>query len=253
MAIYIGCAGWNLRKEFAAEFPLVGTHLQRYAARLSAVEINSSFYRSHQTKTYRRWAASTPDGFRFAVKLPKQITHFSRLGAVDQPVEPLLEQFLGEVSGLGEKLGPILVQLPPSLAFESPTVERFFGALRQRTTGAVICEPRHPTWFEQEAEALLKEFAIDRVAADPAILPAAAVPGGCGHNGYFRWHGSPRMYYSAYNEQALGELATRLLALAEHGNGAWCIFDNTADGAALRNALSLVELLDRSPPPTLGQ
>src|ERR1700761_7871846 len=111
MALFVGCAGWNLRKELVESFPLDGTHLQRYAARLNCVEINSSFYRSHRKTTYERWAASTPADFRFSVKLPKHITHVCRL--VD--VERHIRQFVDETSGLGSKLGPILVQLPPSL------------------------------------------------------------------------------------------------------------------------------------------
>src|SRR5688572_19432683 len=110
----IGCAGWSIPREHAAEFPVEGTHLQRYAQRFPAVEINSSFYRPHRPETYARWAASTPDGFRFAVKVPREITHTRRLREVDEP----LERFLAEAGALGEKLGPLLVQLPPSLQFE---------------------------------------------------------------------------------------------------------------------------------------
>ncbi len=121
-AVFIGCAGWSLPKAYAGEFPAEGTHLQRYAQRLSCVEINSSFYRPHRTSTYERWAGSTPDGFRFAVKAPKEITHVRRLLAAEAP----LEKFLGEVAGLGSKLGALLVQLPPSLAFERDLAEGFF-------------------------------------------------------------------------------------------------------------------------------
>ena len=145
--------------------------------------------------------------------------------------------------GWGRKLGPILVQLPPSLDFDSPVAERFFDLFRRNVGGPVVCEPRHASWFQHSAESLLENFAIDRVAADPAILPAAADPGGCRRGAYFRWHGSPRTYYSAYNDKALGELANRLRATAERAQDVWCIFDNTAEGAALPNALALARLL----------
>ena len=93
----------------------MGSHLERYGAILNAVEINSSFYRPHRTATYERWAASVPEDFRFAVKVPKAITHERRL----KDVGDLLDRFLSEVSGLGPKLGPLLVQLPPSLSFQA--------------------------------------------------------------------------------------------------------------------------------------
>src|SRR3954470_11987598 len=112
--IRIGTAAWSIPREHAAPFPVAGSHLERYAAVLNAVEINSSFYRPHRTATYERWAASVPEDFHFAVKIPKAITHERRLADVDD----LLDRFLSEVSGLGPKLGPLLVQLPPSLSFQ---------------------------------------------------------------------------------------------------------------------------------------
>src|SRR5882757_510271 len=77
--VWIGCAGWSIPTHLADRFPATGTHLERYASRFNAVEINSSFYRPHQTKTYSRWADSTPADFRFSVKLPQEITHRRRL------------------------------------------------------------------------------------------------------------------------------------------------------------------------------
>lgn len=239
-SLYIGCAGWTLRQEYAEDFATVGTHLERYARRLPCVEINSSFYRSHRPRTYERWAASTPRDFRFAVKLPKQITHVQRL--VD--VKPLIGQFVAETANLGEKLGPILVQLPPSLAFEEAAAEIFFHELRRQTKAPIVCEPRNVTWFTPAAEVVLQNHGVGRVAADPSTVPAAAESGGATPNAYFRWHGSPRMYYSPYPDSALAELAARLLAAAQFSTAVWCIFDNTAEGAALDNALALAALLE---------
>ncbi|MCE9555487.1 MAG: DUF72 domain-containing protein [Planctomycetes bacterium] len=240
MTIFIGCAGWNLRKEFADLFPLVGTHLERYSGRLNAVELNSSFYRPHRLATYHRWAASTPSDFSFAVKLPKQITHVCRLAGAG----PQIEQFRLETSGLGEKLGAILVQLPPSLEFDGPVAECFFRDLREQWPHTpIVCEPRHPSWFASEAESLLNEKAIGRVAADPSIVPGGASRGGCRRVDYFRWHGSPRMYYSSYDDQALDELAEQIRRASKVADRVWCVFDNTAEGAALCNALALREIL----------
>jgi len=107
----IGCAGWSLPREAWPAFAEQGTHLQRYSGELSVVEINSSFYRPHRPATYRKWAASVPEDFRFCVKLPRQISHELRLRECDEA----LERFLGESTELAEKLGCLLLQLPPSL------------------------------------------------------------------------------------------------------------------------------------------
>ena len=130
----VGCAGWAIRREHSGRFANIGTHLQRYATLFNCVEVNSCFYRPHRFSTYERWAASVPDDFRFAVKLPKVITHELRLVGA----EPALEQFLGETSGLGIKRGPILVQLAPSFAFDADSAEPFFKELRNRFEGDVV-------------------------------------------------------------------------------------------------------------------
>jgi len=202
-------------------------------------EINSSFHRPHRASTWARWAAETPPGFRFAAKLPKTITHQLRLADADAP----LGTFLAEAGGLGEKLAVLLVQLPPSLAFAAAVAAPFFAGLAARTEASVVCEPRHPSWFEAEADALLASLRVARVAADPARVPAAAEPGGWRGLAYHRLHGSPRMYYSSYPADYIDSLATRLREDAAGGREAWCIFDNTASGAATANALELVTAL----------
>ena len=234
--IRIGTAGWAIRKEHAAHFPGAGSHLERYARRCNAVEINSSFYRPHRRASYERWAAAVPADFSFAVKMPRAITHELRLAGA----EAALDAFLEQASGLGDKLGPLLVQLPPSLAFDARMAERFFAALRARHSGAVALEPRHASWFAPEPDALLAARRIARVAADPAVVPAAAEGGGWTGLQYLRLHGAPRIYWSHYEADALaGYAETSRAAAAE----AWCIFDNTARGAATENALALSAML----------
>jgi Uncharacterized conserved protein len=183
----IGTAGWSLPRAWQEAFPADGSHLQRYAAVFNGVEINSSFYRQHRRATYARWAESVPADFRFAVKVPRAITHDQALVAADV----LLEVFLEEVAGLGERLGPLLVQLPPSQQFDSARVEEFFSCLRGMHAGSIACEPRHPTWFTPDANDLLVAHRIARVAADPACVPEAATPGGWPALAYYRLHGSP--------------------------------------------------------------
>lgn len=231
----IGCAGWTLPAAVQPAFAVEGSHLQRYAARFGAVEINTTFYRPHRPSTYARWMESVPAEFRFCVKVPKAITHEARLRDADDA----LAAFLAQAGALGPSLACLLIQLPPSLAFDAAVAEPFFAGLRSATGLAAVCEPRHATWFTAEADALLDGFRVARVAADPARVPAAGEPGGWRGLAYYRLHGSPRVYYSSYDDAYLDALADRVRRDVDAGRDAWCIFDNTASGAAAQNALDL--------------
>lgn len=169
------------------------------------------------------------------MKVPKTITHGLRL----QQAGDLLETFLAEVAGLGDKLGCLLVQLPPSLSFEPAVAAGFFTDLRASLSVPMACEPRHPSWFAPPVDSLLQEIKVMRVAADPSCVPEAVGPGGWRGGSYYRLHGSPRVYYSAYSEEYLADLASRIQEDAAEGRTVWCIFDNTTLGAATRNALDL--------------
>lgn len=231
----IGTAGWSIPRQIADQFPAEGSALERYASRFRVAEINSSFYRPHRPDTWTRWRDSTPEGFRFSVKLPKVVTHERKLADFEEP----LAQFLGQVELLGDKLGVLLVQLPPKLAFDADTAGRFFAALAAASGAMVACEPRHASWFVEEANAMLAGHQVARVAADPAICEAARVPGGWNGLAYWRLHGSPRMYRSSYDDR-LGDYAAQIRAARGE---AWCIFDNTASSAAASDALALMEML----------
>jgi len=233
----IGTAGWNIPRALASRFPESGSSLQRYATCLNAAEINSTFHRPHKPETFARWAQAVPAGFRFSVKLPRAITHEGRLLDAGRP----LADFIGLICHLGDRLGPVLVQLPPSLGFDSDIAGVFFRQLRDVFEGSVVCEPRHPSWFGLEAEELLTCEQVARVAADPARVPEAASPGGWGNLAYWRLHGSPRMYYSDYSTEFLQTLSSKVSVSAS--SETWCIFDNTASGAALGNTLMLRDQL----------
>lgn len=241
--IRIGTAGWSIPRAAAFRFDLAGTHLERYSRWLRCAEINSSFHRPHAEATYARWRESTPPDFRFAVKMPRTITHELKL----QDSGGVFGRFLAQTDGLAEKRGPILVQLPPSLSFEASIVTSFLDVVRRVYSGPIVCEPRHATWFSSAVASLLDRYGIARVAADPALVPEAAVPGGWPRLAYFRLHGSPRKYWSRYDESDIGTLAAnvRNTTTAEE---VWCVFDNTASGAALENAWDLRERLIVTPP-----
>lgn len=233
--LFVGTAGWSVPLTSRDKFPEAGTQLERYASVLKAAEINSSFHRSHRPDTYQRWALSVPADFRFSVKLPKTITHVARLVGF----ETHLKRFVGEVAGLGPKLGCLLVQLPPSLEFDPVVSENFLVALMAEIACPVVIEPRHRTWFGVDASRLLRRVGVSRVAADPAVVQSAAEPGGSSRVVYFRLHGSPNVYSSPYTASYLDGLAFRLRKYAKTNSPVWCMFDNTIRGEATANALYL--------------
>jgi uncharacterized protein YecE (DUF72 family) len=232
----IGTAGWSVPKKLST----AGTHLHRYSQVFSCVEINSSFYRSHRASTWQKWAAETPEGFRFSIKAPKSITHSARL----RDTGSLLKAFFAEIMPLGEKRGPVLFQLPPSLEFDAGRAEEFLIAVRKLYQAEAVLEPRHSSWFKAAANTLLQKYRISRAAADPPKGGVeASAPGGDTGLCYYRLHGSPRIYYSNYDSAFLNAMAVRL---ADHRN-AWVIFDNTALACAYSNAFQLQEIADRHP------
>jgi uncharacterized protein YecE (DUF72 family) len=241
--IRVGTAGWSIPRAAAFRFEPAGTHLQRYSRSLRCAEINSSFHRPHAAATYAKWRHSTPVDFRFAVKMPRTITHDLKLQGAREP----FVTFLAQTDGLAEKRGPILVQLPPSLSFDASVVTPFLDVVRQVYKGPLVCEPRHATWFTAAVASLLNCYGISRVAADPPPVPEATVPAGWPRVAYFRLHGSPRKYWSRYDESNIATLATIVRGIST-AKEVWCVFDNTASGAAIENAWELRErLLARTP------
>jgi uncharacterized protein YecE (DUF72 family) len=232
----IGTAGWSIPRAVAECFPSEGSSLERYSERFSVTEINSSFHRSHRNSTWERWRDSTPEKFRFAVKLPELITHQHKLTNVGSA----LKDFLQEAHLLGPKLAVLLVQLPPKHVFDAVLASAFFRTLRAQTEAAIACEPRHPSWFNSEVEDFLAANQVARVAADPALCKTSGQPGGWLGLNYWRLHGSPIMYRSSYSDR-IGSLAEAMVAAG--GEAKWCIFDNTASSAATQDALALRDAL----------
>ena len=232
MGVRIGTAGWSIPRGVADAFASEGSQLQRYSGVLESVEINTTFKHTHRPDTYVGWASSVGEDFRFAVKFPQAITHQGGLGD-DERVRTFLEQ----VGGLGRKLGPLLLQFPPRLAFEPEVMEPFWRRIEASGAYQIVCEPRHPSWFTPEVDRWLADRRIARVAADPSPHPKGGVPGGWRGLSYYRLHGAPRMYFSAYPSEVLEALLAEIMR--DEAGAVWCIFDNTASGAAANDALRL--------------
>ena len=138
------------------------------------------------------------------------------------------------------------MQLPPSLSFDVSVVTAFLDVVRRAYDGPLVCEPRHATWFSPSVASLLERYRISRVAADPPPVPGAAAPAGWAGVAYFRLHGSPRTYWSRYDEHAITGLAANIGSMST-AEQVWCIFDNTASGAAIENAWELRQRLIGEP------
>ncbi|MGV1873817.1 DUF72 domain-containing protein [Agrobacterium rosae] len=224
----IATAAWSIPKKVASRFAAEGSGLARYASVFNGVEINSTFYRRHKSSTFVRWAEAVPDNFKFSVKIPKDITHTKAMKDIAEP----LDTFLEDIASLGQKRGPLLYQLPPSLVFDAGQLDRTLQVMREADPGQIVIEVRHKSWASAEAKDLLKRYAIDRVLADPArVWPAddfAEPPR------YVRLHGKPKIYYSSYTGDEIEAFSTLLAP------NSWCVFDNTASGAAIENALTVL-------------
>jgi uncharacterized protein YecE (DUF72 family) len=231
--IRVGIAGWSNPPAERRRRAGAQSHLSYYAQQFNCVEINSSFYREHQRKTYERWRDSTAARFRFSVKMPRSITHESALRRTRREVS----QFFSTIQGLQPKLGAVLIQLPPGLEFAASTARAFFESLPRLPDTFFVCEPRHMSWFSERADAVLCRANVSRAAVDPAVVEVARVPGGDRRFSYFRWHGSPHKYYSSYGAEQLTTFAATVCE--RESKQAWCIFDNTARYAAWQNAVSI--------------
>ena len=227
--IYVGTAGWSVPKIAAESFPQEGTHLDKYAAVLNAVEINSSFYRDHQAKTYKKWADATPEHFKFSVKLNKRFTHSKdfEFDADD------LKECLTGIKGLGDKWGVLLIQFSAGKKFNTKRVEILYKNVRKVFKGHVALEARNLQWMSEESLELMKKYNISKVTADPEKCLGEVD----GSIQYYRLHGSPLIYKSDYTTEYLNELYKEM---KEHDGDVWCIFDNTQYGHATNNAVAIL-------------
>ena len=229
--IYVGTAAWSIPKIAEEHFPIVGSHLERYSLRLDAVEINSTFYRDHTEKSYRKWSNATPEYFRFSVKLNKRFTHDCNL---DINEFDLIEN-LTTISALGDKWGALLLQFPKKIEFDFIKMKFFYQVIRKVFSGPIAIEARNLSWMSSSSLELLNLFNISKVTADPEKCPFD-------HDSqikYYRLHGSPETYRSNYDEEYLNNLYEEM---RNAETDIWCIFDNTIFGHATKNAVMIKDM-----------
>ena len=237
--IRIGTSGWTYTHWIELFYPVnwpKSRWLEYYTQHFDTVELNSTFYRLPLVKTFENWKTRTPERFLWALKANKYITHIKRL---KEPEEPL-ERFYTAASGLKEKQGPILFQLPPSLSFDENEFEHFCRSLNPSLLHAL--EVRHPSWITDRLFAILKKHNIAFCIADTAgrypyheVLTADFV--------YVRLHGSKKLYASDYSE---GELQSWAQKINEWEKDTYLYFDNDFEGHAVKNAKRLKEILGLS-------
>lgn len=238
---WIGTSGWHYshwRGAFYPEELAPREWLSYYTQRFPTVELNGSFYRQPRTSTWELWRKTAPEGFRFAVKASRFLTHIRRLA---NPQEPL-ERVLSGARLLGDRLGPVLYQLPPGFHRTPENVERleaFLPLLPGDVRHAI--EFRHRSWFVDETAELLRRHGIafcsfDMVGLECPLLATAPFA-------YVRFHGSEALYASNYTDEMLEGWAARLRDLAREADELYIYFNNDACGYAIANARTLAELL----------
>lgn len=239
--IHIGTSGWSYdhwRGPFYPEHHSDSRMLDYYAQRLGCVEINSSFYHLPAAQTLQHWYDSTPDKFLFAVKASRYITHMKKLRDAEATVPALL----GRVGTLGDKLGPILFQLPPHWRFNATRLAGFLDGLSPEFRYAF--EFRDRSWINDHTCELLSAHAaafciyeLDGFLAPQQVTSDFV---------YVRLHGPGAAYQGSYDERTLAGWAERIFSWASSGLSIHCYFDNDQHGHAVNNALRLQALLDRS-------
>ena len=235
--IVIGTSGWNYdhwKGIFYHEGCPKSKWLEFYAKNFTTVEVNATFYRLPKPKTFENWRLRTPENFLWAVKANRYITHIKRLR---EPIDSLT-RFFDAARLLQEKLGPILFQLPPSLAFDANTAERFCKCLSTYNHRCAL-EVRHPSWIQDRPLAIIKEYNIALCISDTAghypyceAITADFI--------YIRLHGSQELYASDYSE---GELCSWARKIKKWEKETYLYFDNDFEGYAPKNAIKLKEIL----------
>ncbi len=231
----VGTSGWQYddwRGRFYPEGLSKRRWLEHFSAHFPTVEVNNSFYRLPEAETFARWRAETKDRFLFAVKASRFITHIRRLRDCREPVELLWSR----ARALGPKLGPILFQLPPHFPADPSLLEGFVGALPADMRAAF--EFRDPSWERDDAYAVLDRAGAALVLADsPGATVPDVVTGGWA---YVRFHQGQRLA-PGYRREKLRRWADRIARLS--AAEVYAYFNNDTGGAAVRDALTLTELL----------
>ena len=237
--VRIGTSGWvypHWRGRFYPKDLPSAKWLVYYAERFDTVELNNSFYRQPSLAQFERWRGAVPEGFAYAVKLNRFITHVKRL-SVDAPT---IARSYDTVAGLGPKLAAILVQLPPRFRFDRERLHLFCSAIARRRRRHAL-EPRDPSWLTDDALDALRACRLGLCVIDTSHWPTRfAVTSDLV---YVRFHGPGRLYAGSYDEASLGEWAARIREWRDSGHDVLVYFNNDERAYATHDAARLRELI----------
>jgi uncharacterized protein YecE (DUF72 family) len=243
MAVLVGASGWQYRSWRGPYYPPglpLARWLEHYAADFCTVEVNNTFYRLPDIATFQTWALRTPPDFVVSVKASRYLTHVKRLRHPEEPVARLM----AAAAGLGPKLGPLLVQLPPDLTIRLEALDQALGCFPPGTRVAV--EPRHRSWFVPELEALLAERGAALALADRLSAPVTPL-WRTAEWGYLRFHEGRGRDRPAYGRRGLRSWAGRLAELwpSREGRDVFVYFNNDVRACAVRDAQRFARELER--------
>ncbi|MFN8285939.1 MAG: DUF72 domain-containing protein [Chitinophagales bacterium] len=239
-SIHIGTSGWSYRDwrvKFYPEKMKATDYLPFFAERFNCVEINSSFYRMPLTTTVGNWVKKVPADFRFSPKMSKFLTHIKRL---KEPEEPL-ERFFTVFDSMRKVMGPILVQLPPTLKFDYDVAETFYKECRKYKPHVFAMEVRHNSWMTEDSFNLMAKNNIAFVISQSGVgFPYAEMV--TAKTIYFRFHGPEKLYASSYLDEHMQEYAHKFLEWQKEGHDIWVYFNNDWFTYAIQNADTLKKM-----------
>lgn len=236
--ILVGTSGWQYRDWRGRFYPRdlpQRCWLESYAARFATVEVNNAFYRLPERHTFEDWHRRTPDDFVVAVKMSRFLTHIKRLRDPEEPVA----RFLDRAAGLGDKLGPVLLQLPPTLRADAGLLDAVLGEFPSHVRVAV--EPRHESWWVADIRDTLTRHGAALSWADRLGRPVTPL-WRTADWGYLRLHEGRARPRPGYGRQALSTWLDRITGTFDNSNHVYVYFNNDPGGAAIRDAVTLAGL-----------
>jgi len=238
--LLIGTSGWTYLSWKGAFYPKdlpSQRYLEFYSAEFSTTEVNYSFYHLPKPETYAKWAAQVPDGFAFAVKASRFITHVKHLADVEKAWATFVENALA----LGSHFGPILLQFPPSFRCDRKRLASFLKSVQNPASKSrslrLAFEFRHPSWFTVETYELLRQHHAALCIADSPRYPRRDVV--TADFVYLRFHGRTELFASKYTDAQLAEEAEKIRRYYRDELDVYVYFNNDAEGHAVTNARTL--------------